>query len=483
MATTSSTSARASGKRDRAPYRCTECGWESLRWVGRCGECQAWGSVEGADATPAGAMVPTRVAEPAAPITAISADQARRRPTGLAEVDRVLGDGLVAGSVVLLAGEPGVGKSTLLLALAAEGARAGRRILYVSGEESTGQVRMRAERMGALEDRLFLAGETDLGRVLGQVEAIAPEVLIVDSVQTISSSAVDGTAGGVTQVRTVAAALTHVAKSRGLATILVGHVTKDGSVAGPRTLEHIVDVVLQVEGERHASLRMLRAVKNRFGAVDEVGCFELTDAGIVELPDPSGLFLTRRAQPTPGTAVTVTLEGRRPLVVEVQALVGSASTGSGRRTAVGMDSGRVAMVAAVVERRAGIRMGSADAYTATVGGVRLSEPAADLAVSLALATAVMDHALPSGLVAVGEVGLAGDVRGVPAITRRLREAQRLGFGHALVPPSYADDDCGLTLHRVDTVRDALNLALRLDTGYDKAKVAGGLSTARLRPTT
>ncbi len=472
------------GKRTTASFRCAQCGWESLRWVGRCAECQAWGTVDSVDAPPAAALRAASVARPARPITEVDADDAQRHRTGLAEFDRVLGDGLVAGSVVLVTGEPGVGKSTLLLELAAREARAGRRVLYLSGEESAGQVRMRAGRMGALEPTLYLAGETDLARVLGHVESTGPDVLILDSVQTVRSDVVDGAAGGVAQVRTVASALTQVAKARAMATILVGHVTKDGSVAGPRTLEHIVDVVLTIDGDRHAALRMLRAVKNRFGAVDEVGCFELTETGIVELPDPSGLFLTHRLDPSPGTAVTVTLEGRRPLVVEVQALVGPAAAGSSRRTTVGMDSNRVAMISAVVDRRVGIAMGSADIYTATVGGVRLGEPAADLAVALALATAVAEGGLPLGLVVIGEVGLAGDVRRVPAVTRRLREAQRLGFSDAIVPEGSTEDVAGIRVHHVASVHQALLVAGNLRSRrHDRTKRAGALSTPSLRPIT
>jgi DNA repair protein RadA/Sms len=332
-----------------------------------------------------------------------------------------------------LAGEPGVGKSTLLLDVAARVARGGQRTLYVTGEESAAQVRLRAGRIGAIDDSLYLAAETDLAAVLGHVDAVAPGLVVVDSVQTVASPLVDGAAGGVSQVREVAAALTRVAKARGIATVLVGHVTKDGSIAGPRLLEHLVDVVLSFEGERHSRLRLVRATKNRYGPADEVGCFELGDDGITGLADPTGLFLSRHAEPVAGTCITVTVEGRRPLLAEVQALVAPSTQPTPRRATSGLDGSRVAMVLAVLQRRGGIRLSSCEVYAATVGGVRLAEPAADLALALAVASAAGNAPLPADLVAIGEVGLAGEVRRVGSIGQRLAEAARLGFTSALVP--------------------------------------------------
>ncbi|HEX5496980.1 MAG TPA: ATPase domain-containing protein, partial [Mycobacteriales bacterium] len=328
-------------------YRCDECGYAALRWVGRCPECQAWGSVVevGAGRSALRDVAAGPVSAPARPIAEIDVEAARSRPTGVGELDRVLGGGLVPGAVVLLAGEPGVGKSTLLLAAAT---RCGQRVLYVTGEESAAQVRLRAGRIGALSPDLYLAAETDLATVLGHIEAVSPAVLIVDSVQTIGSAGVDGSPGGVTQVRETATALTRIAKERGIATVLVGHVTKDGSVAGPRLLEHMVDVVLHFEGDRHSRLRLVRTVKNRFGPADEVGCFDLTDDGIVGLPDPSGLFLSRITDPVPGTCVTVAMEGRRALVSEVQALVAKSALPAPRRATSGLDAARIAMVLAVL---------------------------------------------------------------------------------------------------------------------------------------
>jgi DNA repair protein RadA/Sms len=376
-----------------------------------------------------------RVERPAVPIGQVDARRAEAQSTGVAEFDRVLGGGLVPGAVVLVAGEPGIGKSTLLLDVAARAARAGegRTVLYVTGEESAAQVRMRAERIEAMARSLFLAAETDLATVLGQIEAVQPDLVILDSVQTISSSEVEGAAGNVSQVREVAASLIQVAKSRGIATLLVGHVTKDGSIAGPRVLEHLVDVVVQFEGDRHSRLRLVRAVKNRYGPTDEVGCFDLSDVGIVGLPDPSGLFISRGSLTVPGTCVTVTLEGRRPLMTEVQALVARSEIPTPRRATSGLDSARVAMIIAVLARRAGAPIGNQDVYLSTVGGVRLTEPASDLAVALAIASAVRDEALPEHAIAFGELGLAGELRAVTGIPRRLAEAARLGFRTAYVP--------------------------------------------------
>ncbi len=433
------TRAAAKTARDARPtFRCAECGWTSTRWVGRCGECQAWGSLEEAGGPTAGMTQARSVAVPARPIAEVEASHAATWASGVDELDRVLGGGIVSGAVVLLAGEPGTGKSTLLLDVASRAASQGRTVLYVTGEESAAQVRLRAERIGALRPRLLLAAETDLATVLGHVEQVAPDLLVVDSVQTIASEAVEGTPGNVGQVREVAASLIRVAKTRGMATVLVGHVTKDGSIAGPRVLEHLVDVVCQFEGERHSRLRMLRAVKNRYGATDEVGCFDLSDTGIVGLPDPSGLFLSRRDEPVAGTAVTVALEGRRPLVAEVQALVALSSLANPRRATSGLEASRVAMALAVLDKRAGLGIAAKDVYVATVGGVRLGEPAADLAVALAVASSSVDSPLLPGLVVIGEVGLAGEVRRVAGVGRRLAEAARLGFTRAVVPAGTDD---------------------------------------------
>jgi len=421
-----------------ALYECTECGWRSTKWAGRCGGCEAWGTVAERQRPESpvrpGSRAQLRPAHPssaALPIRQVDAAAARARPTGMAELDRVLGGGLVPGAVVLLAGEPGVGKSTLLLEAGSLAAGHGR-VLYVTGEESAAQVRLRADRIGAISDNLYLAAETDFAALLGHVQEVNPDLLIVDSVQAISAAGIDGVPGGVTQVREITAALTALAKQRSLTTVLVGHVTKDGSVAGPRTLEHLVDVVLQFEGDARGQLRMVRALKNRFGPTDEIGCFELGEYGLVGLPDPSGLFLSQRQDPVSGTCVTVTLEGRRPLVAEVQTLVCEV-TSDPRRVTSGLDYARVGMVIAVLYQRAGLKIGKHDVYAATVGGVRLPEPSVDLAVALAIASAISGISVPADIVAIGEVGLAGEIRRVTGVQRRLAEAARMGFRRAVVP--------------------------------------------------
>jgi DNA repair protein RadA/Sms len=449
---------KSAAAKERPSYRCDECGHAVAKWVGRCAECQAWGSVVEVGATRAGLRHVTAgpVSAPARPIADIAVESARARPTGLPELDRVLGGGLVPGAVLLLAGEPGVGKSTLLLDVAHAYAEAGAgRALVVTGEESAAQVRLRAERTGALSPELYLAAETDLGAVLGHLDDVKPGLLVVDSVQTIASGAVDGAAGGVTQVRAVAAALIAVAKERDISVVLVGHVTKDGNIAGPRVLEHLVDVVLSFEGDRHSTLRLVRAVKNRYGPADEVGCFELHDGGIRGLADPSGLFVTRRTVAVPGTCVTVTVEGRRPLLAEVQALVAKSPLPSPRRAVSGLDTARVAMVLAVVERRSRTRLMDKDVFSATIGGHRVTEPAADLAIALAVASAHDDIALPADLVAIGELGLAGDVRRVSGVSRRLAEASRLGFARAVVPAGCGPYPAGMQVLEAEDLRDAL----------------------------
>lgn len=425
----------AAKKTTTAGFHCTECGWTTPKWIGRCGECQEWGTVveittatgiARAQVTP----TPPSADRAARPITRIDARETPRRTTGVGEFDRVLGGGVVPGAVILLSGEPGVGKSTLLLDVAAASAREGRRVLYVSGEESAAQVRMRAERTGALYDELYLASETDLAVVLGHIDDVRPELLIVDSVQTVASPLTDGAAGGPSQVREVAATLVRIAKERDLPTILVGHVTKDGQVAGPRLLEHLVDVVCHFEGDRQTALRFLRTLKNRFGPTDEVGCFEMTGDGISEVPDPSALFLSRGA-PQAGTCVAVALDGKRVMPIEVQALTVAASGGNPRRIVHGVDGARVAMVLALLEKHMHIKMGELDVYVSTVGGVKFTEPAADLAIAIAVAGSVLGATVSPGVAIIGELSLAGEVRAVTQATQRRQEAKRLGYPHVI----------------------------------------------------
>lgn len=398
-------------------------------------ECGTWGTV---DEVPvlnavAGRRSGRATAAPAVPITSIEPNASQHRTTGVDELDRVLGGGVVPGSVTLLAGDPGVGKSTLLLEVAHRWATSGRRALYISGEESAGQIRLRADRIGCGSDELYLAAESDLHTVLEHIATVRPALVIVDSVQTMSTTEADGVAGGVTQVRAVTSALTAAAKTNAVALILVGHVTKDGAIAGPRSLEHLVDVVLHFEGDRNGSLRMVRGIKNRFGAADEVGCFLLHDNGIEGVADPSNLFLDQRPAPVPGTAITVTLDGKRPLIGEVQALLATPVGGSPRRAVSGIDHSRAAMITAVLEKHARLPVGINDIYLSTVGGMRLTDPSSDLAVAVALASALTGLPLPTTAVLIGEVGLAGDLRRVSGMERRLAEAARQGFSIALIP--------------------------------------------------
>jgi DNA repair protein RadA/Sms len=463
---------RARQRPARPGFRCSECGWETGKWAGRCGECQAWGSVAEAVAPPSGRTAAGPVSSPAVPIGQVPVEDSRSRTSGVPELDRVLGGGVVPGAAVLLAGEPGVGKSTLVLEVASRTAASGLRVLYVTGEESASQVRLRADRTSAVHDELFLAAETDLGAVLSHVHEVRPQLLVVDSVQTIGAADVEGVPGGVTQVKEVAAALVRVAKTQNIATVIVGHVTKDGSIAGPRVLEHLVDVVLHFEGERSSRLRMVRAVKNRFGPVDEVGCFDLSGEGIVAVTDPTGLFVARHHEPVPGTCVSVVLEGRRPILAEVQALVTPSAAERPRRTTSGLDGSRIAMVVAVLEQRARIRLHTCDVFASTVGGVRITEPAADLAGAIAIASAWKQRDIPTDLVAIGELGLAGELRRVRDTPQRLAEASRLGFRSAIVPAeSHRDAGTvrtvdGLTVVSVPDLAAALRV---LDLGVQECK--------------
>ncbi len=451
----------ANSRPARPTFRCAECGAAAAKWHGRCPECQAWGTL--AEASPVAGSLRKVSAGPTTGVAQsmpdIDATAVQMRASGITELDRVLGGGLVPGSVTLLAGEPGVGKSTLLLSAAQAWASAGHgRALIITGEESAAQVRLRAERIGAMHPQVFLAAETELSAALSHIETVAPTFLIVDSVQTVAAAEVDGSSGGVTQIRAVASALIAVAKARGIATFLVGHVTKEGGIAGPRVLEHLVDVVLHFEGDRQSSLRLVRGVKNRFGPSDEVGCFQMVGAGILSLDDPSGLFLSARRPHIPGTCSTIAMEGRRPLPVEIQTLVTPRSKdGYGQRSAVGLSAPRVDLVLAVLQRWGGVAVHTYDVMAATVGGAKLIEPAADLALGMAVWSSARDIPLSPALIVLGELGLSADVRPVAGLDRRLVEARRLGFEHAIVP-------AGATVERprgmrVDQVAD-LGEALR-----------------------
>lgn len=428
--------------KSKPSYECSACGAASLRWTGKCVKCGEFGTVaEVAPTAPApGRRASTQGSTPLSPARPVSAVTAQgpvpRISTGIGEFDRVLGGGLVAGQVLLVSGEPGAGKSTLLLTVSnAIAEKTGKPALYISGEESVDQIAVRASRIGVDSEQLFIADETDLANVIGHIDALGKDIslVIVDSVQTIASADVDGRAGGVAQVMEVAQALTRVAKARSIPICLVGQVTKESTVAGPRALEHICDATLSLDGDRQTSLRLLRAVKNRYGPADEVACFEQTDRGMEEVVDPSMLFREERQAPVPGTCVTVTIEGRRAMLAEVQALVALSTNPNPRRGVSGLDSSRVAMLVAITERVAALKLADKDVFVATVGGIRLSDPSTDLATCLAIASAGKDLPIPLDVAAIGEVTLSGDVRRAPMVNQRVAEATRLGYTRILAP--------------------------------------------------
>ena len=443
--------------KQRVEFRCEECGGSAPRWSGKCPSCGAWNALHEVAVVAASAQPIPRL-EAAVPIDQVDMAAWGASPTGIGELDRVLSGGLVPGSVTVLGGEPGVGKSTLLTQAAASMARAGRRVLYVSAEESSQQVRMRADRLDALVPELWLAAETDLGHVVAQLDAVQPAVAIVDSIQTVHDPALGSAPGSVVQVRECAHRLVREAKQRGVAVLLVGHVTKDGGLAGPRVLEHVVDTVLAFEGDNHHALRLVRAVKHRFGSTNEVGLFEMGETGLTPVPDASALFLADRRPGVAGSTVVAAIDGHRPLLVEVQALTISSSLAVPRLSAQGLDSGRLAFLLAVLERRTDVAITKHDVFALAVGGARVVEPGADLAIALAVTSSCVDAALPDDLVACAEVGLGGELRQVGQTSRRLAEAARLGFRRVLLPHSAPDPPHGLTALRAATIADAISLA-------------------------
>lgn len=432
-----------------------ECGTGVPKWAGRCPGCDGWNTLieEVEESTPPTAVSLAR--DIPVPIAQVDSQNWSARSTGNSELDRVTSGGFVPGSVTLVGGEPGIGKSTLLLQAASSLAATGAKVLYVSAEESKQQVRLRATRLGALEDSLYLASETSVTNIITSIQELAPDVVIVDSIQTVSVPELTSAAGSVAQVRESAARLVTLAKEKSVTIVLVGHVTKDGNLAGPRVLEHLVDTVLAFEGDRHHALRLVRAVKHRFGSTDQLGLFEMTPQGLIGVPDPSRLFLADRRNDVAGSVVTPAMEGDRPLLVEVQALVTRTDLPSPRRNAQGIDTGRLSMVLAVLAERVGLSLSSSDVYVSAVGGVRLIEPAVDLALAVALVSAQTGIALPDDLIVCGEIGLGGEIRQVSNADRRLAEAARLGFKRAIVPRLSADPPEGLTAIRADSLSDAI----------------------------
>lgn len=442
-------------KKPRITYRCSACDARLASWVGRCTSCGEWGTVDEQVDTasgPALGLVPTTTAQP---LAEIDVDAVARWSTRLPELDRVLGGGVAGDSVTLVGGEPGIGKSTLLLQAMAGLAGDGARVLYVSAEESSAQVRTRADRLELSTDGIWLASSSSVPEIVSQLDQLRPDVVVVDSIQTVHHPDASSMPGSPSQVRECAQHLVREAKSRGLVLLLVGHVTKDGALAGPRVLEHVVDTVLSFEGDRHTSLRLLRAVKHRFGATEELGLFEMTGAGLVGVADPSALFLADRRQGVAGSVVAPIVEGHRPLLVEAQALVTRSALPQPRRTAHGLDSARLGLLLAVLDRRAGLSLSGDDVYAAAAGGVRISEPAGDLALALACASSKLASPVRPGLVACGEIGLGGEVRRVPHLERRLGEAARLGFEVAVVPASAPDPPGSMRALRVGSLLEAV----------------------------
>ena len=444
--------------KDKSVYNCSECGGSTPRWMGQCPHCKAWNTlVESVADTPGRHRFQSLVkAQPVATLADIEASDVDRAPTAVGELDRVLGGGLVAGGVVLIGGDPGIGKSTLLLQ-ALDALSRSVKTLYVTGEESGAQVALRARRLGLDGSAVRVLAEIQLEKIQTAIETEQPAVCVIDSIQTVYSDQLTSAPGSVAQVRECAAQLTRLAKSGGTTIVLVGHVTKEGALAGPRVLEHIVDTVLYFEGDTHSSFRLVRAIKNRFGAVNEIGVFAMTERGLKGVANPSAIFLSTHGDPVPGSCVLVTLEGTRPLLVEIQALVDSGGP-SPRRLSVGLERDRLAMLLAVLHRHAGVSCMDQDVFVNAVGGVRISEPAADLAVLLAIQGSLRGKPLPRGFIAFGEVGLAGEIRPAPRGQERLKEAAKLGFSVALVPTANAPKKPieGLTIHAVDRVEQAMD---------------------------
>jgi DNA repair protein RadA/Sms len=464
-------------------FVCTDCGGETPRWAGQCPHCQAWNTLQEFQVRKApGGRSKTASHSTGArpvPLTELATEAAPRLTLAWGELNRVLGGGVVPGSLVLVGGEPGVGKSTLLMHAAQQVALGGGTVLYASGEESPQQIRMRAHRLGAMEAGILLFAENDLDAICEAIRSATPQLAIVDSIQTVTDAGFEGSAGSVTQVRESAARLMRLAKEVGVPIFLVGHVTKDGAIAGPRVLEHIVDTVLYLEGDRRQELRVLRAMKNRFGSAEEIGVFAMGEAGLEEVPDPSSALLSQATTSSPGTAIVVALEGTRPLLIEIQSLVNPKSDSTiVRRIANGVDINRLHMLIAVVEKRASIKLGSSDVFVNVAGGMRITEPAADLGLALSIISNHLDRPLLDGLVVIGELGLAGEVRRVGQLERRLSEAARHGFARALIPAGVkAVRPSGLEVTEVRTLAEARSAAFSSPISSSRFIKGAGVSVS------
>lgn len=454
----------------KTQHRCETCGHTAAQWAGRCGGCGEWNTLVAESQTKVGSRAVKVGTSQPVNLAQVGLESSEARPTGIRELDRVLGGGLVPGSVTLLGGEPGIGKSTLVLQLCASVAARGMRCLVVTGEESAQQVGRRAERLDARVDGVLLLAETDVETILAVIAEVKPDVLIVDSVQTMSAAGLGSAAGTVAQVRECSQAFVTMAKQQDVATLLVGHVTKEGTLAGPRVLEHLVDTVLEFEGDRHHDLRFLRAAKHRFGATDEVGVLAMTERGLESVPDASGLFLDDRSPGVTGSVVVPTLQGRRPMLVEVQALLHKVEYPNTRRVASGLDAGRLAVVLAVLQKRAHVDSAFHDVYASVAGGARVDDPGVDLPLALAIASSLRDVPVPEDLVAIGELGLGGEVRKVAHVAKRLSETARMGFRRAVVAEGTPSGPPGLELIRVGTLSDALRV---LRSGSRRTVSEGG----------
>ncbi|MFH1156093.1 MAG: DNA repair protein RadA [Pseudomonadota bacterium] len=450
------------GKKDKTVFKCQACGHTSPQWMGRCPECGTWDTfvAETLVATGQGSRLPRAGARPV-PISSVVFEEDPRTLTGIHEFDRVLGGGIVSGSLILIGGDPGIGKSTLMLQALSTLATAGKKALYITGEESLKQIRMRAMRLGAESTPMLVASETDLDTILAMLDAEHPDVVVIDSIQTVYHPDSSSTPGSVSQIQGACIRLMNVAKQTGIPMFLVGHVTKVGAIAGPRIMEHMVDTVLYFEGDRSHVFRILRAVKNRFGSTNEIGVFEMKEKGLAQVPNPSAVFLSERSVNAPGSVVTASMEGTRPILVEIQGLASSSGYGTPRRTVLGLDNNRVALIAAVMEKRLGINLSGLDIFMNVAGGVKVQEPAVDLGIAVALASSFLDRPVPEGTTVIGEIGLTGEIRAVSHAEARIKEAAKMGFTRCLVPHNSLKQVPGIKGIRTEGIASLKEVMTRL----------------------